>query len=238
MTFTARLSWVALALSLATTVACSGQPALSPDAATPDRRLVNTGQQGPLTANKATGGFAADRPRGVPGRWFVSFGDFVLCSTEPHAGITIDSVRYAPNSRAAPLRVVPMLRTFTVEEVGAATPERRRDYATYLGALLGRPPYTENYAAGFGGAGHFSAEVEGVHITQDCQDAAEANGLLSGGRAPNSNFVELVFVVTANREGGTIDRAWVDYTANGRARTLRLDWSMTACGTRVRSLCA
>jgi hypothetical protein len=211
----------------------------TPDGASPSgesSRLVNTGREGPLSVNAGAGSFSAAAPR-ASGRWNVTFGNFVLCSTEQDKDLVLDEIRIQTVPGRAPIRVVPTLRTFTIEEVEEATPQRRRDYAPVIGGLLGKPPFNEAYAADFGGAGTYSADIAGTRISEPCADTASAEGALNSGLTPAITFKELVFVVTTGPRGGTIRKAWVDYTADDTPRTLLIDWQMTACGTSVKALC-
>jgi hypothetical protein len=197
---------------------------------------VNTGREGPLTVNAGAGEFAADAPRHAK-RWSVTFENFVLCKTERAPDIRLQRVRLDTDERTAPLRVVPMLRTFTLKEVESASQHHRGDYAPYLGALLGEPPFNQEYAAGFGGAGEYTAHIDGTKISQTCAETGAAQGALEGGGVPKTPFAELVFVVRADQDGGTIRRAWLDYTADEQPRSLLINWQMTACGRAVQRHC-
>ena len=197
---------------------------------------MNSGRKGPLTVNAAAGGFAASAPPHAK-RWSVTFENFVLCKTDSSPDIRLQGVRLDTDESTAPASVVPMLRTFTLEEVKSASPHHRSDYAPYLGALLGKPPFNQDYAASFGGAGDYTRVIDGTQISQTCSETDAARGALDGHSVPETPFTELVFVVRVDRDGGTIRRAWLDYTADGLPRTLLINWQMTACGRAVQRHC-
>ncbi|WP_340559187.1 hypothetical protein [Streptomyces sp. GSL17-111] len=46
-------------------------------------------------------------------------------------------------------------------------------------------------------------------------------------------FTELLFVVESGKFGGHIRQAWLDYEAGGNPYTLKIDWQMITCGTKV-----
>lgn len=197
---------------------------------------MNTGREGPLTVNAAAGEFAASAPPHAE-RWSVTFENFVLCKTESGPDIRLQGVRLDTDESTAPLSVAPMLRTFTLEEVASASPHHRSDYAPYIGALLGRPPFNQVYAAGFGGAGDYTPVIDGTEISQTCAETGAAQGALDAHRVPATPFTELVFVMRVDRDGGTVRRAWLDYTADGQPRSLLINRQMTACGRAVRRHC-
>jgi hypothetical protein len=50
--------------------------------------------------------------------------------------------------------------------------------------------------------------------------------LLSEGKVPDHPLTTLVFAVKVDDDGARLDHWFVDYTVNGEARTLRVNWTM------------
>lgn len=171
-------------------------------------RIEHVDGQGPLSSQTSSGATSVYAPKNVP--WTATFGSYVLCSTNGDP-ITIDGVRYRtpvkPNSVALKLRTVtPQLWKKTID-------------AGWIGAGVGKPPHFQNREA----PGHYGNVRKGARITQRCSDQ----------KKDGAGFTELVFILNVGRQGGFIDRAWIDYHANGERYALRLEWEMVACGARI-----
>ncbi|MGW6906807.1 hypothetical protein [Streptomyces sp. NPDC054940] len=91
--------------------------------------------------------------------------------------------------------------------------------AGYIGAALGEPPRFQKRKA----PGHYADVRTGSRITQSCADQDQEG----------SGYTELLFVLDVGKQGGFIDAAWIDYHVDGKPYTLRLDWKMVACGSKV-----
>lgn len=218
------------------TTSCGGPG--NPTAASPNEasRVTNTGTAGPLTVNTAAGGFAVAAPGHVK-RWYATFGNFVLCTKGAVGDVTVDGVRLDMDPSTAPLSVRPELRNVVPTDVQKDPVTVRDDYAPVLGALLGKPPFRQRYASGFGGLGRFTDSLANTVIASSCDQTTAAVGAVSSGRVPTTKFSELNFVVRVDPAGGTIRRALVDYHEGVVARTLVINWRMTACGDAVRRFC-
>ncbi|GHE12639.1 hypothetical protein [Streptomyces alanosinicus] len=171
-------------------------------------RTEHISGEGPLQSHTAAGVTSVYAPKSVP--WAVTFGSFVLCTTNGEP-ITLDGVRY--RAPVAPEKVSAQLRT--------VTPALQRETvdAGQIGAALGRPHHFLNRKA----PGRYEAFRPGRRITQNCAEQDREG----------TGFTELVFVLDIGAQGGLVDRAWIDYHAGGTAYTLRLEWKMVACGGRV-----
>jgi len=162
------------------------------------------------------GGGALEPPKDSP--WDSSFGSALLCS-ESGETITLQAVRYL--AKVDPLSITPILR-----DVPDA-PHRGggKDWAPIL-MRLGRPTafVTDPHTVG----GRLSRQIAGRTISRKCtHDLA----------APRT---ELVTVMRVGQGGGWITGTLIDYEAGGHDYTLRLDWTLVACGTRISepSICA
>lgn len=199
-------------------------------------RPVNTGRQGPLTANAGPGAFAVFKPAKAPERWFATFENLVLCSTE-EVEVTLDGVRVDESIEAPPVTVTPMLRTFELSDLDGASPALMDDYLPYFGALSGKPPFNQTYAGDLGGAGDYTRDIAGAKVLQTCAESSAAQGALATGSVPQAPFVELVFVVETDSDGAILNKAWLDYTADGEPRTLLIKRKMVMCGSAVARFC-
>jgi hypothetical protein len=173
-----------------------------------DKRVEHVSGDGPLQSHTDTGITSVYAPKKTP--WKVTFGSYLLCSTGGDP-ITIDGIRYRtpvkPNSVSLELRTVtPQLWRTTVD-------------AGQIGAALGAPPHFRQRKA----PGEYRVARAGNRITQSCTDQDKEG----------TGFTELLFVLDVGRQGGYIDTAWIDYHVHGDPYTLRLDWKMVACGSRV-----
>lgn len=173
-----------------------------------DSRVEHVNGEGPLQSDTAQGTTSVYAPREVP--WAVTFGSYLLCSTtgEP---ITLDGVRY--NTAVEPRSVSLKLRTVTPRMWKASVD------AGYIGAALGEPPHFDKRKA----PGHYADVRAGSRITQSCAEQDREG----------AGYTELLFVLDVGEQGGVIDAAWIDYHVGGKPYTLRLDWKMVACGTKV-----
>ncbi|MEW2118093.1 hypothetical protein AB0945_23460 [Streptomyces sp. NPDC005474] len=173
-----------------------------------DKRVEHVSGDGPLQSHTDTGTTSVYAPKKVP--WAVTFGSYLLCSTGGDP-ITIDGIRY--RTPVKPESVSLKLRTVT-PQIWKATVD-----AGQIGAALGAPPHFEQRKA----PGDYQDARAGSRITQSCADQDKEG----------TGFTELLFVLDVGSRGGYIDTAWIDYHANGDPYTLRLDWKMVACGSRI-----
>lgn len=226
-----RLSQILLAITLITVMtSCSGGEQES-------KRPVSDSAEGPLSGGVGAGGSSLDPPAGRT-RWFGTFGAFVLCRKNDAIRIELERVRYRIAER--PISVTPMLRSFSLAELQPLSRSARADFNPVL-AALGRPPrFDQPYATELSMPGNYTSTIAGLEITPTCKEKLAAEDALSTGRIPSTTFTELMFVLEVDRDGGRVDKAFVDYLANGKPRTLRLDWEMAACGSAIQNqnLCA
>ncbi|MFD4144480.1 hypothetical protein [Streptomyces sp. NPDC058572] len=173
-------------------------------------RTEHISGEGPLQSHTSGGVTSVYAPRTVP--WAVTFGSFVLCSTNGEP-ITLDNVRY--RTPVAPEKVSPQLRTVT------PALWRKTVDAGQVGAALGRPHHFLQRKA----PGHYEAFRPDRRITQSCAEQDRGD----------TGFTELVFVLDVGARGGFVDRAWIDYHMDGKPYTLRLEWKMVACGSGIPS---
>ncbi|WP_369169782.1 hypothetical protein AB5J49_18805 [Streptomyces sp. R28] len=173
-----------------------------------DERVEHADGKGPLSSQSSSGTTSVYAPKNVP--WTATFGSFLLCSADGDP-LTIDGVRY--RAPVKPTSVALKLRT--------VTPRMWKDTvdAGWIGAAVGQPPHFQNREA----PGHYENVRAGARITQRCADQ----------KKDGAGFTELLFVLGVGRQGGYIDAAWVDYHAGGKPYTLRLEWKMVACGSRI-----
>ncbi|GAA3822318.1 hypothetical protein GCM10022403_064770 [Streptomyces coacervatus] len=173
-----------------------------------DDRVEHVSGDGPLQSHTDTGTTSVYAPKETP--WAVTFGSYLLCSTDGDP-ITIDGIRY--RTPVKPKAVSLKLRTVT-PQLWKATVD-----AGQIGAALGTPPHFRQRKA----PGDYKDARAGSRITQSCADQDKEG----------TGFTELLFVLDVGREGGYIDTAWIDYHVHGDPYTLRLDWKIVACGSRV-----
>ncbi|SCG06282.1 hypothetical protein GA0115258_13298 [Streptomyces sp. LamerLS-31b] len=171
-------------------------------------RVEHVSGAGPLQSHTDTGTTSVYAPKKAP--WTVTFGSYLLCSTSGDP-ITIDGIRY--RTPVKPKSVSLKLRTVT-PRVWKATVD-----AGQIGAALGAPPHFQQRKA----PGEYKDVRAGSRITQSCADQAREG----------AGFTELLFVLNVGKQGGYINTAWIDYHVNGSPYTLRLDWKMVACGSRI-----
>lgn len=173
-----------------------------------DSRVEHVNGEGPLQSDSSEGTTSVYAPKDVP--WAVTFGSYLLCSTSGEA-ITLDGIRY--HTPVEPKSVSLKLRSVTPRMWKASVD------AGYIGAALGAPPHFQQRKA----PGHYADVRAGSRITQSCADQDQEG----------AGYTELLFVLDVGRQGGFIDSAWVDYHVGGKPYTLRLDWKMVACGSKV-----
>ncbi|MFJ9968807.1 hypothetical protein [Streptomyces avermitilis] len=171
-------------------------------------RVEHASGDGPLQSHTDTGTTSVYAPKKAP--WTVTFGSYLLCSTSGDP-ITIDGIRY--RTPVKPRSVSLKLRTVT-PEVWKATVD-----AGQIGAAVGAPPHFQQRKA----PGEYKDPRAGSRITQSCADQDKEG----------TGFTELLFVLDVGKQGGYIDTAWIDYHVNGDPYTLRLNWKMIACGSRI-----
>lgn len=160
--------------------------------------------------------------------WTGTFGGFVLCSREPMTRIEVQRVRH--EASIEPVRVVPTVRTVTPESVRPLPPARRQRFLPTYAALGSPPEFAERYVEAQV-PGQYSDNVLGWQVDETCVQTAATEQQLSTGRVPSRALKELMFVVTTGSRGSRIDQVDVDYLADGRPMTLRLQWTMISCGS-------
>lgn len=171
-------------------------------------RVEHVNGEGPLQSDTAQGTTSVYAPDDVP--WAVTFGSFLLCSTSGEP-IVLDGIRH--HSPVEPRSVSLKLRTVTPRMWKASVD------AGYIGAALGEPPHFVKRKA----PGHYADARAGSRIAQSCADQDREG----------AGYTELLFVLDVGESGGFIDAAWIDYHVGGKPYTLRLDWKMVACGSKV-----
>lgn len=200
--------------------ACGASPA------DPASRTAHSEGDGPLSAAIGVGGSSILAP--AQSTWTGTFGGFVLCAQESGRRIEVQDVRY--QAGVEPVEVVPTVRTTTPESLRGLEPRRRQDYLPTYTALGSPPGFDEPYVD-LVVPGDYSTVVRGWRVDQSCEQTAALERQLSGGRVPSRPLRELMFAVTAGRQGARIDRVDIDYLADGRPMTLELRWAMVSCGT-------
>lgn len=173
-----------------------------------NERVEHINGEGPLQSDTSEGATSVYAPKTVP--WAVTFGSYLLCSSSGET-ITLDGIRY--DTPVEPKSVSLKLRTVTPQMWKASVD------AGYIGAALGEPPHFQKRKA----PGHYADARAGSRITQSCSDQDQEG----------AGFTELLFVLDVGKQGGFIDTAWIDYHVSGKPYSLRLDWKMVACGSKV-----
>ncbi|MFE0252417.1 hypothetical protein [Streptomyces sp. NPDC059010] len=173
-----------------------------------DSREEHVNGEGPLQSDTAQGTTSVYAPDDAP--WAVTFGSYLLCSTSGEP-ITLDGIRY--HAAVEPKSVSLKLRTVTPQVWKASVD------AGYIGAALGKPPHFQKRKA----PGQYADARNGSRITQSCADQDREG----------AGYTELLFVLDVGEQGGFVDAAWIDYQVDGKPYTLRLDWKMVACGSKV-----
>lgn len=182
--------------------------------------------KGPLSASIGTGGNSILAPDAAT--WTGTFGGYVLCAEDSGTHIEVQRVRYTAS--VEPVKVVPTVRTISPDSLRRVGPSQRQDYLPTYAALGSPPKFAEPYVEAIV-PGDYITEVQGLRVNESCEQTASLEQQLSEGQVPTRPLKELMFVVTAGPRGAKIDQVDIDYLAGGRPMTLRLHWTMIACGT-------
>lgn len=212
-----RSRWLSALVS--TSVAAIGLAGCSV-AASGERQAGN----GPLSVGGVIGGNALTAPSVTP--WRATFGHFLLCSTDPDVAITLDGIR--AEAALEPLTATPRVRVMTASTLRLTrSGGPARGYEPVYSALGSPPLFDEPYAEPPTPQGSYSPMV-GFEVTDRCMSP----------RDPSVGYTELLVTLEANQHGARIPHFWIDYTADGEPRSLRVDWEMTLCGTRTQDQCS
>jgi hypothetical protein len=222
-------------VAILSTVSCStesGAPIPS-DPTTTLRRQVHADFNGPLSASSGEGGNSIEAPGLVP--WNATFSSFVLCSTGTEA-IELEGIRV--REPVEPLQTLFYLRSVTLDQIRKTSSEDRGNFGTFYTAMGSPPRFAESYSTIKAPPGTYTTDVGGTEIREACDALDDLSLDLSLDRVPESGFTELEVVMRAGAAGGQISKLYIDYRADGRPYTLRVDWAMIACGTQVsKSMC-
>lgn len=188
---------------------------------------------GPLVVNVGEGGTSLQRPErpDARGRWVGSFGGLVLCTRHAGTTIALESVRL--HSVVKPLWSDVFTRTFDLAEVQGLPAKARDDYLPFYGTLGAPPGFGQPYADG-ALPGDYSPGVADVDVRRTCTDTTATERALTLGDLPESALQELVVSLGVGPGGAEVDRLDVVYRAEGERHTVRVDWTMVACGDRIR----
>lgn len=156
---------------------------------------------------------------GAP-KWRGTYGGFLLCTRGSEVAV-LEGVRLAASK--PPDLVQPGIRTVSKKAIESAG-----GWTEPVAAMPGSPPsWSEPYAEGVGRmAGSYRSTVEGVRVSGSCADDYLTEG-----------FDELMITLDVGREGALVEHFFIDYTANGRPYTLKVDWELGMCGRKVTPNC-
>lgn len=173
---------------------------------------------GPLSATLVSGGNAAYAPDVVP--WRVSFGHFVLCTTDPEADIVVQDLDH---DATVPPRDVEVY----VRHVDPGVVPRRgiaSEHQPFYSSLGSPPRFDEPYSdTPRPPVGTFSEWAGDLRVSQPC----------SRSRERVHGYTELVFVLEVGRRGAQVDGFTLDYVADGEQHRLRVPWTMIGCGDAI-----
>jgi hypothetical protein len=159
------------------------------------------GQDGPLRALSMAGGKGVYLPGGSPRRWTESYGDVIVCNSQP---VTITGVTVTKEIKPISVSVYvhPIPTTY------------HREFAT-LGSTRGRPgDHTGTWTEI---AGRFlPLGPAGVPIRTKCEGKVGEIGI--------------VVTMEVGRRGGMVMDPVISYTADGRQFTVETRWTYVACG--------
>lgn len=195
-----------------------------------DSRTVYPQGKGALSATAAEGGTSVNAPKHVP--YYATFGDYVLCNRENAHSITIDGVR-VDDAQDPAIAVDVYVRTVTPSQVPSDPGTDLLEYAPFISALGSPPNFHQPYVKDYRPRGQYSRHIEGLQITQTCEQANRGAAEASSGRNPTSPYTSLVFSLKSGPEGGVVKQFFVDYTIDGHPSTLRVNWEMVACGSHI-----
>lgn len=191
-----------------------------------DDDAVHDDGEGILSAQSPVGTFHFARPEGAREFWGTwSLG--VLCVDDADR-VELTGFRY--ESTIKPKAAYLGVRTLAPRDV-ARTPHRLRDRLGTVGAIKGQPLEFESGRRAHRVPGAFEAGVDGVEVTTGCSDRDDF-----GTREMTEPMQELMLTAKAGPLGSFIEMVEIDYEADGEAHTLRLDWGLGLCGSRV-TLC-
>jgi len=128
----------------------------------------------------------------------------------------------------APRSATPTLRILAPEAVRLRDGWFARGYEPVLSVRGSPPGFEEPYADQRRLPGRYSTDIEGYRVTDECHHPPVAEG----------GYTELMLSMEADRGGASVDRMYIDYLADGEARTLRVVWKMNLCGRLTRASCA
>ena len=166
---------------------------------------------GPLSAQSGKGSLIGMTRAGTP-QWSMTFGVFILCSTDPGAEIRVDRVRYDVSPE--PLELYPVFRQVPAE---TDVPKGFRGIETPIANMRGKPPFKGRNTL----TGSLSSTLE-EPITQSCKDASPPNAM-----------TELLTVMTVDKRGAMIRHTYIDYHVGEDHYTLEIDWRNGMCGTAL-----
>lgn len=161
-------------------------------------------QDGPLQTDVGSGGSGLHAPKRTP--WSGTYGGILLCAVDG-ADVVVSAIRY--ESQVQPTGTASYLRT-----VAESDGSRVR---SPLIASLGEAP--DLLGVDF----EATSLVEAVGATIDYPCATD------GG----PGFVELLTTMTVGETGGWIERMTVEYTSDGVAYELPVDWTFISCGSAI-----
>lgn len=210
------------ALRATRTVACVVAVLLALPGCSSGGRERHADGQGPLSAQSGRGTTSITAPARSP--WYGSFGALVLCRTDPDTQIRLQRVRYVTGP-AEPREVTVLLRHVRPGQLTRKGARDRAEDSMPVASAIGFPPRFSGSGRpgdGYTPAGTFTRRISGVPVRQDC-----------GQDETKTGWTELFFVLEVDERGGEIPRAALDYLADGKPYTLRLEWEMIACGRAV-----
>jgi hypothetical protein len=181
-------------------------------------RVVHDEGEGILSASSGGGGQGLWRPAGLGRnqRWLGSFGGMLMCVRDKGSGpVRVESVRY--EFVVPPKAIHTWVRT--VPERAEQHPGEPIEWAPFYG-LVGAPGAFQWATI----RGAFKPFQGGLEISEACR-----KGPLS--------FTELVTVLETGPSGAWSRGVLIDYTADGKAYTLRVPWEMAVCGRATREYC-
>lgn len=174
---------------------------------------------GVLSGSAGQGGYTMDRHDGRDGFTWGTFGEYVLCTTEPGVPARIQSVR--PHQVVAAARVETAVHTVSAAQARAAGPQE----VVHVGDAWGSPREAMR-----GVVGTLSTRVAPRTIVQPCAESVKYS---MSDEELTGRMTELLVGIKAGPRGALIDRVDVDYEAGGKQYTLRLTWRMAVCGSAL-----
>lgn len=173
--------------------------------------METTSTEGPLSAQAGRGASVSMEPPSDGAR-SMTFGAFILCTTEPGAEIVIDAIRYdvAPE----PLELQAWFR-YVPDESERQDPSSS-DWAPVVGAAGLPPRFTPDSKP----LGSFTQGLPTSPITQECTKPL-----------PGNPHTELMTALTVDRKGALIHQTYVNYHVGDDSYTLKIDWRNGICGT-------